>query len=139
MSIFETNFINNNIHIHPIHKKEKLEHQPQETEIGNKEYKRMISFDKNSNKMIEKRRTQMLYRLYEGQGVASYFLGVEDNGEAYGINHHELMTTIHNLKKISDGLNVEWSSIEIYEGWLRNTFTAVVKLKLTEERCFSIY
>ena len=133
MSLVETDLIK------PIHKKERLTCQPQETELGNKEYKRRIFFDKNSKKMIEKRRTQMLYRLYEGQGSAYYFLGVEDNGEPHGISRQELTLTISNLKKISDELNVRWTSIEIYDGWLRDSFTAVVTLKLDKDICFSIY
>lgn len=133
MSLLETEFIK------PQHNQIQLPHQPQETEVGNKEYKRKILLEKNVKKLIEKRRTQMLYRLYEGNGLAFYFLGVEDNGEPQGISIQELRQTIYNLKKISDGLNVQWISFEIYNGMNRNSFTAVVKLQMTNNISFSIY
>lgn len=136
MNLFVTEFIN------PIHKNIQLPCQPKETEIGNKEYKRRIMFDKNISKMIEKRRTQMLYRLYEGYGTAYYFIGVEDNGEPQGITVQELSTTFQNLKKISDGLqNTKWNSVEIYKGLHKNTYTAIVKIEIMDDTdiTFSIY
>jgi len=136
MNLFVTEFIN------PIHKNIQLPSQPKETEIGNKEYKRRIMFDKNISKMIEKRRTQMLYRLYEGYGTAYYFIGVEDNGEPQGITVQEMSTTFQNLKKISDGLqNTKWHSVEIYKGLHKNTYTAIVKIEIMDDTdiTFSIY
>ena len=136
MNLFVTEFIN------PIHKNIQLPCQPKETEIGNKEYKRRIMFDKNISKMIEKRRTQMLYRLYEGYGTAYYFIGVEDNGEPQGITVQEMSTTFQNLKKISDGLqNTKWHSVEIYKGLHKNTSTAIVKIEIMDDTdiTFSIY
>ena len=133
MNLVNIDFIN------PIMKKCQLPEQPKETEIGNKEYKRKILFTKNHNKMIEKRRTQMLYRLYEGNGIAYYFLGVEDNGQPHGISLSELLITIQNLKEISDGLNTEWKYIEIYPGITRNSYTAIVQLTLTNITSYSIY
>jgi GTPase len=132
MSLLKTDFIQ------PTHNTIQLAQQPHETEVGNKEYKRKICFEKNNEKIIEKRRTQMLYRLYEGNGLAFYFIGVEDNGEPQGIPIQDLRQTIHNLKKISDGLNVKWISFEIYNGIHINTFTAIVKLQMTNNISFSI-
>ena len=134
------NLIHSNLEL--IHKNIQLPHQPKETEIGNKEYKRHILFDKNITKMIEKRRTQMLYRLYEGRGTAYYFLGVEDCGNPQGISYNELIITFQNLKKISDGLqNIKWISIEIYNGLLKNNFTAIVKIEINNNAnlSFSVY
>jgi GTPase len=133
MSLLETDFIK------PKHNQIQLPQQPHETEVGNKEYKRKIILEKNITKILEKRRTQMLYRLYEGKGIAYYFLGVEDNGEPQGISIQELKQTIHNLKKISDGLNVKWISFEIYYGIHRNTFTAIVKLQMINTISYSVY
>lgn len=136
MSFFSTDFIK------PIHKNVQLPYQPKETEIGNKEYKRRIMFDKNISKMIEKRRTQMLYRLYEGYGTAYYFIGVEDDGNPQGICIQELSTTFHNLKRISDGLhNTQWNSVEIYNGIHQNTYTAIVRIEIIDDTdiSFSIY
>ena len=99
-------------------------------------------FDKNVSKMIEKRRTQMLYRLYEGYGTAYYFIGVEDNGEPQGIGIKDLSITFQNLKKISDGLqNIKWHSVEIYNGLHKNTYTAIVKIEVASDTdmIFSIY
>jgi len=56
--------------------------QPPEKEYGNKEYKRYLINHPNNNqeKFIEKRATQMLFRLIEGNSKAIYIFGVEDNG-----------------------------------------------------------
>ena len=64
-----------------IHIDKILPQQTPEKEEGNKEYKRYLKCKKNYEKeFIEKRASQMLYRLIEGKGKAIYLLGVDDNG-----------------------------------------------------------
>ena len=53
--------------------------QPPEKDTGNREYKRLLYLKNRKN--FPQKATQMLYRIYEGNGDALYLLGIEDNGE----------------------------------------------------------
>ena len=79
----------------------KIPNQPPEKEYGNKEYKRyLINHPKNNQeKFIEKRATQMLFRIIEGNGKAVYLFGVEDDGIIKEMNENQLQTTIFTEKK----------------------------------------
>ena len=57
---------------------------PPEDDYGNTEYKLKLC-DLTMYK-IDKRTTQMRFRLTEGRGTAYYELGVHDNGELIGID-----------------------------------------------------
>ena len=98
----------------------KLPKQPPEFTYGNKEYK--ISLDylketkKNLNKLLEKKASQMLFRLFEGDGKAIYLIGVEDNGNVPGITLRNLLISIYNLIKITKKINVNIKKITIYNG-----------------------
>lgn len=81
--------------------------QPAEYYYGCREYKRHIidetTYPANVNKdaarrkFINKKATQMLFRLNEGDGRALYIIGVEDNGHAIGIHQTEVLTTLVNF------------------------------------------
>ncbi len=81
--------------------------QPAEFFYGSREYKRHIiditeypgnvNLDLARRKFINKKATQMLFRLNEGSGRALYIIGVEDNGEAIGISHSEVLETLSNF------------------------------------------
>ena len=80
--------------------------QPPEKEEGNKEYKRYLlwSLDKKKGSEIDfinRRASQMLYRLLEGNGKAIYLIGVDDNGKIYSLNEENLSETIRYIKIIS--------------------------------------
>ena len=118
-----------------------LPFQPQETEIGNCEYKRKINLfktNKGNKSKLEKRRTQMLYRIYEGKGRATYYIGVEDSGEPLGITYDELQQTLQNLRYISDGLGAIWTSVEIYDGISSNSYTGKIHIYLNNQHNFSV-
>jgi len=69
-----------------------------ESDIGNTEYKRSLSmFD---NEHINHIISQLKWRLYEGDGEAIYFIGVDDNGTIYGFTDEDDMNT--SIKVISD-------------------------------------
>lgn len=86
--------------------------QPAEYYYGWREYKRHIidetEYPANVNKeaarrkFINKKATQMLFRLNEGSGRALYLIGVEDNGIANGINQDEVLTTLVNFICMTD-------------------------------------
>lgn len=83
-----------------IHINDKLE---QEKEDGNIEYKREL-LNLNEDK-INKRMTQMKYRIYEGSGEAFYFIGVTDNGTLLGLNETEYIESVRNLELIASRIN----------------------------------
>jgi len=91
-----------------------LPDQPPEIYYGNKEYKIKLNY---YNKIgLQKKASQMLFRLIEGDGKAIYLLGVEDNGIARGININELLISLKLMLKISNIINSSISKINIYKG-----------------------
>jgi hypothetical protein len=86
--------------------------QPAEYYYGWREYKRHIidetEYPANVNKeavrrkFINKKATQLLFRLNEGDGRALYLIGVEDNGIADGISQDEVITTLVNFMCMTD-------------------------------------
>lgn len=71
---------------------------PKEVEKGNVEYKRiLLKIDKNKFKQLV---SQMLWRLEEGEGIAYYFFGVDDDGTFYGLKSKQLKFS----KKILDAM-----------------------------------
>ena len=92
---------------------------------GNKEYKLNILFNnrkkvrKSKQKLYEtlqKRSTQMLFRILEGNGKALYLIGLNDNGKNIGINKEDLFESIKNLKSMCKIINAHIKSIRIYNG-----------------------
>jgi GTPase len=78
---------------------------PPEPEEGNIEYKRhlltinkdqYISIERKQYK-FEKLKSQMQWRVTEGEGVAIYYLGVEDNGDFYNMSDNEIVITLETL------------------------------------------
>lgn len=104
--------------------------QPPENEYGNKEYKRyLINHPKNCPKrFIEKRGTQMLFRLIEGDGKALYLFGVDDNGEIRGMSKNELDSTIEYFKKIVLSISAKIKKLRIYTGGIGFVCTARIEL-----------
>ena len=68
-----------------------------ENDSGNVEYKFMLDISMESKRIIELT-TQMKYRLSEGNGMAVYYLGVEDNGNTKGL----LIDDLNNSKNMLD-------------------------------------
>lgn len=80
-----------------------------EKDEGNIEYKlKLINLDTET---LNKRSTQMLYRVNEGYGEAIYYIGVLDNGSVVGINNDEYNESIKNLKIIASNINCTISTI----------------------------
>ncbi len=71
-----------------------------EDDNGNIEYKRMI-VDKDDQRLDELA-TQMRYRLKEGNGECIYIIGIDDNGDPYGLTNEEFDESSKNLQKIAD-------------------------------------
>ena len=109
---------NNNIEIKYYPKK--IPNQPEEKYYGNREYKRFILFnDKKENRRklkINKRSTQLLFRLNEGDGKALYIIGLEDDGIVYGIEERILIESINNIIEMCKIIKADIKNINIYNG-----------------------
>ena len=68
-----------------------------EKDDGNIEYK--LSLCDIDDNIINKRITQMKYRLYEGNGEALYFIGVMDDGSLLGLSEEEYNAFLKGQKK----------------------------------------
>lgn len=74
-----------------------------ESDYGNIEYKReLINLDDDT---LNRRITQMKYRMYEGYGEAFYLIGVTDDGTILGLSESEYNESITNLEKISKSID----------------------------------
>jgi len=113
------------LNIHSI----QLPNQPPEIYYGNKEYKISLDYPDNYfnlSKILEKKASQLLFRLNEGDGKAIYFIGVEDNGISKGIHINKLFISLYHLLKMSEIIGSMISKINIYKG---NTgFIATIRL-----------
>jgi len=75
-----------------------------EAEFGNVEYKLVLKFA--NEWQFEKRKTQMQFRVEEGDGAAVYCLGVDDDGVCVGIEYAEMMRSEANLIRLADSLDL---------------------------------
>jgi elongation factor 1-alpha len=81
-----------------------------ENDDGNIEYKRyLINLDDNK---LEHLATQMNWRLYEGDNLATYYLGVDDDGTPYNLSNREKKETLENFMKLLDKTNSEITNFE---------------------------
>lgn len=86
----------------------------EELDNGNKEYKlKLIGITSDK---LEKRITQMKFRLQEGNGECYYFLGVEDNGNPLGISEEELKESIGVIQIMVNKIKAEILKIEYFKG-----------------------
>jgi GTPase len=92
----------------------KLPQQPAESYYGNKEYK--WKWVHRNKTILNKRATQLLFRLVEGKGKAVYILGILDDGTPIGISHEDLNDSIAFLYDICNVIEARCNSIRIYNG-----------------------
>ena len=71
----------------------------QEPPKGNIEYKRNL--EKFTRVKFEKYSTQLKYRIIEGNGKAIYIIGINDNGNVFGISKETIPDTINLVNRIS--------------------------------------
>ena len=100
--------------------------QPPEKDTGNREYKRLLYLKNRKN--FPQKATQMLYRIYEGNGDALYLLGIEDNGEIGNVSKKGILETAECLKEISKIIDANIKSIRIYE--LKNENRCVASVRI---------
>lgn len=78
---------------------------PHEVEYGNIEYKLKVTT--NDSNRIDQLASQMKWRINEGNGEASYYLGVDDDGTISGINSEDYIKSYNNLVLICKVINVK--------------------------------
>ena len=108
-----------------------------ENEDGNIEYKRHLcseelkSFNNGYNIRFQQLITQLKYRLDEGNGIAIYYIGVNDDGSIYKLSNNERSTSLLVLKKMvihleakieSTIFNKNYIKITIKDKWKSNIF-----------------
>lgn len=72
---------------------------PAEDDFGSSEYKLKLC-DLDAEK-LQKRATQMRFRVNEGAGEAFYYLGVADDGSPAGLNDAEFAESVGNLQRMA--------------------------------------
>jgi GTPase len=80
-----------------------------------KEFIDNLKHVKNNSK-LNKRASQLRFRLDEGCGKALYMIGVSDSGKTDGIDIETIYTSIHYLEKMVKIINAEIKNIRIYKG-----------------------
>lgn len=112
-----------------------LHQQPKEKFYGNREYKRHLMLDGKKNiyaKQLQKRCTQLLFRIREGQGKAVYLIGVEDNGNTNGLLQDECIQSIKNFMIITENIGVKINKMRIYKWQNNNEMRYCVIFKVTK-------
>lgn len=100
---------------------------------GNTEYKCYWGTNiKNEKKRLNKRATQMLYRLYEGNGRAIYILGISDNGIPTGIIDDEISYNLDCINKMCEIINATIISIRIYNT-LINEKKKIITIRIVKD------
>jgi len=72
---------------------------PPESYNGNVEYK--LKLINPSETRLEHLTTQMNFRMREGKGSCTYFLGVSDDGECKGIPRKEMDDSLNSLRQMA--------------------------------------
>lgn len=96
-----------------------------EIEEGNREYK--FKLTDLSDDQITHRKTQLNWRLNEGDGEAFYLIGIEDNGNPLGLSVPDLQESLRNLKFMADQVYCEMEVTELCNGF--KGLTAEVHMK----------
>lgn len=88
---------------------------------------------KSDLKKLQKRATQMLFRINEGKGKAIYIIGIDDDGKNTGIPIKDVHESITYLDLISKQINATINNYRIYLGENGYILTARVVIELYQE------
>lgn len=108
-----------------------------ETEYNNIEYK--LHINKLDYNKIQHYITQLNYRLFIGQGICFYYLGVNDLGTFVGMDYNNCFRTFLNFKTILDynfkylKKNIKISKIKIIYLNLTNSYILLLEIKSLDE------
>ena len=96
-----------------------------EKDYGNREYKLEL-VDINEYKIM-RLITQFRFRLFEGSGLAWYYIGFSDYGVPIGLNKFKYTQTLENILKVINYLNLKILKFIIRKGI--NGYCFIIKLK----------
>lgn len=99
---------------------EKTNQMKKERYFGNIEYKYKIT--NKSEDRIEELRTQMNFRLKEGNGECIYVIGVKDDGTPEGISEDDMRESLKTLEIIAKKLDAELNIFYWGQGKAENSF-----------------
>lgn len=128
-----------------------LPKQKKELNNGNREYKMYLDLGtekkaevkKNKNKnaseihylrkeklnsKINKRASQLRFRLEEGHGKALYIIGIKDDGNVEGINIELLFKSLNFLFKMVEIINAVIKNIRIYKTVNENKYVCTARI-----------
>ena len=80
------------------------------------------------NKYLNKKASQMSFRLLEGNGKAIYLFGVEDDGSILGLTHLEIEITFLLFSKIVNLIGATIKKIRIYRTMMDNKFIMSIRI-----------
>jgi GTPase len=129
--------------------------QKREQHTGNREYKIYLDLERERNteirksrnlpireldylrkekleKKINKRATQLVYRLEEGHGRALYIVGIKDDGTSEGILLEQLFKSMNFLFKMVEIINARIKNIKIYKGNLEDRYIFTARIEIPD-------
>ena len=77
---------------------------------------------------INKRATQLQFRLEEGHGKALYMLGIKDDGTVDGLTIEQLFKSLNFLYKMTEIINAAIKNIRIYRGIADNKYICTIRI-----------
>ena len=130
-----------------------LPKQKKEQATGNREYKIYLDLENETNKEIKKKKdlparelnylrqiklekkinkraSQLRYRLEEGHGRALYMIGIKDDGTPEGIEIDKMFKSLEFLYKMVEILNATIKNIRIYKGLLINGYVFAARIEI---------
>ena len=130
-----------------------LPKQKREQSTGNREYKIYLDLEKESNKelknklnlpkrelnylrqiklekKINKRASQLRYRLEEGHGRALYMIGIKDDGTPEGIGIEKLFKSLSFLFKMVAIIHATIKTIRIYMGNVEGGYVFSARIEI---------
>jgi GTPase len=85
--------------------------------IDCKKYKKILTNKRTTElKRLQKRATQMLFRINEGKGKAIYIIGIEDNGKSTGVPLNNIYDAIVYLELMKIEIKANINCYRIYLG-----------------------
>lgn len=108
-----------------------------EVEYGNIEYKRKLSDEPSRFRSLN---TQLLWRLDEGNGVAIYYIGLEDDGSVFGLleNDHASSLVIMNLMCIKCNATIHENLQIIHNEKILHKITIIANNDIKDEKTILI-
>jgi len=82
----------------------------------------------NLDKKLQKRVTQLMFRLNEGKGKALYIIGITDDGNSIGLSLEQIFESVHYLDTMIKIINATVQYYRIYLG--KNGFVLTTRITL---------